>query len=74
MTRSAQQDFFEQELGRRRVLTIDASDAIVLRHTEEAGLRSLELAISNDKIVPRCSSFEPAPPHRWMSKVIKEKE
>jgi hypothetical protein len=62
MTGSAKQDCFEQELGRRRVLTIDASDAIVLRHTEEAGLRRLELAISNDKIVPRCSSFDPPSP------------
>jgi len=62
MTGSAKQDCFEQELDRRRVLTIDASDAIVLRHTEEAGLRRLELAISNDKIVARCSSFEPPSP------------
>jgi hypothetical protein len=42
MTGSAKQDRFDQELGRRRVLTIDASDAIVLLHTEEA-----DCAVSN---------------------------
>jgi hypothetical protein len=72
MTGSAKQDCFEQEVDRRRVLTIDASDAIVLPHTEEAGLRRLELAISNYKIAPRCSSFDPPPP--LDEKVIKEKE
>jgi hypothetical protein len=42
MTGSAKQDCFEQELGRRRVLTIDASDAIVLPDTEKA-----DCAVSN---------------------------
>jgi hypothetical protein len=42
MTGSAKQDCFEQEVDRRRVLTIAASDAIVHRHTEQAGLRRLE--------------------------------
>jgi hypothetical protein len=55
-------------------LTIAASDAIVLPHTEEAGLRRLELAISNHKIAPRCSSFEPPSSPPLDDKFIKEKE
>jgi len=42
MTGSVKQECFEQELDRCHVLTIDASDAIVLRQTEQAGLRRLE--------------------------------
>jgi len=67
-------DRFEQQVNRCSVLTTSASAAMVLPHTEEAGLRRLELAISNHKIAPRCSSFEPPSSPPLDDKFIKEKE
>jgi hypothetical protein len=46
---------------------------MVLPHTEEAGLRRLELAISNDKIAPALLILRHPPPP-LDEKVIKEKE